>query len=832
MGSKIQVTVHGVRVVSSRVDRKVRFLSLFSLAFLVFLGVVLVTPVGSETGSPANWERLASGGLDYPANASAASMAYYAGRLYLGTYNPNGCRVWSYDGLTWYPEVGADEPGTPTGPGFGTTSNTNVSAMVVYKSRLYLSVRNATLGCSIWSFDGESWTQVVGQGAPGTPTAPGFGEAANIDVPSMAVFNDRLYAGTYNEAGCQVWRYDGQSWLRVAAGGFGDPRNYGAASMAVYYGRLYVGTYSNDYSSGCQVWSYDGNSWTQVVGQGAPGTPTAPGFGDPDNRKASSMIVYDAGLYVGTYDSSGGEGCEVWSYDGANWTCVASGGFGDAANLGVVSITANGIDLYAGTYNNASGCQVWRYDGKEWNREAWGGFGYPDNTSAASLVLQEGDLIAGTQNENGLQVWRTRAAQVLYFAEGYTGSGFQEYLCLGNPHALTARAAVSYMFTDGTRLSRKILVPAESRTTIHVNPDVGPDREVAVKLESDREIAAERPMYFVYGSKWSGGHVSMGAEGVSRDWYFAEGYTGEGFEEWICVLNPLDNRAQLTFYFQTQESGVVEKAGYEVPARSRRSFFVNELLGPGYQHSLKLVSDSPVVAERPMYFDYLGTGQHHWQGGHCVKGATSLSQTYYFAEGTTHPGFEEWLTIQNPNPFNILVYASFQPGPGQGAVVERSYIVRAGKRYTVYVPGEVGRDRDVSVLLVSTAGFLAERPMYFDYAGWKGGDCVMGSTRAGEDWFLAEGYTGSGFHTWLCLQNPGSEDARVVVTYLTQEVGALPSRLFIVPPRTRHTIFVNHDAGEGYQLSMRIRSDQPIVVERPMYFNSGGFQGGHALPGQ
>ena len=24
-----------------------------------------------------------------------------------------------------------------------------------------------------------------------------------------------------------------------------------------------------------------------------------------------------------------------------------------------------------------------------------------------------------------------------YFAEGYTGTGFQEYLCLGNPGALT-----------------------------------------------------------------------------------------------------------------------------------------------------------------------------------------------------------------------------------------------------------------------------------------------------------------------------------------------------------------------------------------------------------
>ncbi len=806
------------------------------LAGILALLPLFVVPVPQVPGAsgdmvPGGWERIASRGLDTQSNAAAGVMARFAGKIYLGTNNPNGCRVWSYDGLDWYQEIGADEAGTPTGPGFGLASNTNVSAMAVFQSRLYLSVRNATRGCSIWSFNGETWTQVVGQGAQGTPTGPGFGEAANIDVPAMAVFGGRLYAGTYNEGGCQVWQYDGQTWLRVAAGGFGDTENFGAASMAVYYGRLYVGTYSNNYSSGCQIWSYDGLSWTQVVGQGAPGTPTAPGFGEAYNRKASSMAVYDAGLYVGTYDSSGSKGCEVWSYDGANWTRVASGGFGDAGNLGVVSMVAGGVDLYVGTFNDASGCQVWRFDGSQWYREALNGFGYPDNTSVASLLLDGEELLAGTQNLEGLQVWRRRAVQVLYFAEGYTGPGFQEYLCLGNPHGVPVRTAVTYLFADGTSLSRKVLIPPESRTTIHVNMDVGPGREVSVKLESEGDIAAERPVYFTYGQKWSGGHIAMGTEEASTTWYFAEGYTGEGFEEWICVLNPLENDAVLDFYFQTQEAGVVEKKGYKIPAGSRRSFFVNDILGPGYQHSLKLISDSPVVAERPIYFDYLGTGGFHWQGGHCVRGATALSQTYYFAEGTARQGFEEWLTIQNPNPFNILVYASFQPGPDQGTVVERSYIVRAGKRYTVFVPGEVGRDKDVSVVLVSTAYFLAERPMYFNYSGWSGGDCVMGSARAGTDWFLAEGYTGPGFHTWLCLQNPGSEDAEVAVSYLTQEVGSLPPRTFVVPARTRLTIFVNHDAGEGYQLSMRVRSDSPVVVERPVYFDYGGVRGGHSLPG-
>jgi len=300
------------------------------------------------------------------------------------------------------------------------------------------------------------------------------------------------------------------------------------------------------------------------------------------------------------------------------------------------------------------------------------------------------------------------------------------------------------------------------------------------------------------------------------------------------VLNPGESDARLTFYFQTQEEGEVKKEGYSVPARSRGSFKVNEVLGNDYQVSLKLVSSVPVVAERPMYFDYLGTAAHHWQGGHCVMGATDLAQVYFFAEGTTRPGFEEWLTIQNPNPFRITVNASFQPGPDQGAAVERIYSIEPGRRFTVFVPRETGADKDVSVVLASTDCFLAERPMYFRYGegGWEGGDCVIGARRAGRLWYLAEGYTGPGFHTWLCILNPGPEDARVLVSYYTQEEGPLAARTVEVPSRTRYTLFVNQSAGEGYQLSTSLVSDRPLVVERPMYFDYMGLPGGHDVIGR
>jgi len=424
-----------------------------------------------------------------------------------------------------------------------------------------------------------------------------------------------------------------------------------------------------------------------------------------------------------------------------------------------------------------------------------------------------------------------------YFAEGYTGTGFQEYLCIGNANDIAVSATITYMFPDGSTQDQPVDIPAKSRTTVNVNAAVGPDRDVSARVTSLESIVVERPMYFLYGGAWSGGHDAVGATDSSSTWYFAEGYTGTGFEEWICVLNPGDAQADLTFRFMTQEEGLKEVAGFSVAAHSRASFKANQILGDNYQTSLELTSTRPIVAERPMYFSYQGTNTWNWTGGHCVMGTPNLSQSYYFAEGTTRSNFEEWLTLQNPNPDPITIQAVYQLGPDQGDPVQAAYEVPANYRRTIYVPSEVGTEKDVSVLLTCAEDFLAERPMYFDYSfvdlTAQGGHCVIGSPAPAGNWFLAEGYTGEGFNQWICLQNPGDTEAMVEITYYTQEAGALPAVTVPVPARTRSTIMVNDSAGADYQLStgIRVTSGPNIVVERPMYFNFSIWEGGHDVVG-
>ena len=799
----------------------------------------------------AAWEVVNTPGFGDTDNDAILAMETYGDRLYVGTFNLEyGCEVWSYDGTGWTQEVGKDAAGTPgTGNGFGHDGNRAAVSMEVHDSKLYVGTMDLHYGLIIFP-------------------------------PFLGVWSD----------GGEIWSFDG-NWSKSMGGGFGDTRNIGVMALKEYNGSLYASTLCAEISvalvgtiinvtltgKGCQLWSEGTGSWAKVSGDG---------FGDIDNAAVMTMDGYQGKLYMGTINGGATVGIDIntqditgidwhsdglclYSYDGTAVSNVVEGGFPGIGGMGVFSMSTmdvEGKDLLlvgagreveeegGGTSLNSL---LMVYDGQGWGRGAADGFGNPNNMLNMSLAVWDGKAYVGTLNtEEGCEVWcwippaspppephsgtSTDPAMTttFYFAEGYTGPGFQEYLCLGNPGGTQATAAITYLYKDGTTRQGEVAIPPNSRATVNVNGEAGADKEVSLMVTSQQKIVAERPMYFNYQGRWTGGHDAVGATTPSYICYFAEGYTGSGFEEWICVLNPGDSPANLTFYFQTQEEGLKTVDGLSVPPHSRGSFRANDLLGgKSYQTSLTLTSDTPIVAERPTYFDYTGTGGWHWEGGHCVMGATTLWRQYYFAEGTTRGGFEEWLTIQNPGPIEISVNATYQLGPGQGDPVPASYTVPPSSRRTVYVPDEVGSDKDVSIYLSSASPFLAERPTYFRYSYTnltaEGGHCVIGASDPASEWFLAEGYTGSGFNQWLCLQNPGDTDATVEVTYYTQEKGPLEPKQVSVPAHSRNTLMVNEHAGPNYQLSTRVKvlSGPPVVVERPMYFIYNGWDGGHDVVG-
>ncbi|MEW6554812.1 MAG: hypothetical protein AB1384_11065, partial [Actinomycetota bacterium] len=142
-----------------------------------------------------------------------------------------------------------------------------------------------------------------------------------------------------------------------------------------------------------------------------------------------------------------------------------------------------------------------------------------------------------------------------------------------------------------------------SRTTLHVNHILGPGRDVSVSVHADAPVIAERPMYFLYAGAWSGGHCVTGVAAPATDWHFAEGTTREGFDEWLCLQNPQGEKVHAALTFMTGEGEVIPY-GVDLAPHSRTTLHVNHILGPGRDVSVSVHADAPVIAERPLYFNY------------------------------------------------------------------------------------------------------------------------------------------------------------------------------------------------------------------------------------
>lgn len=144
------------------------------------------------------------------------------------------------------------------------------------------------------------------------------------------------------------------------------------------------------------------------------------------------------------------------------------------------------------------------------------------------------------------------AATAWYLAEGYTGTGFDEYLTLQNPNGSATTATVTYYVEGHGPTSRSVPLAANSRTTVIVHQPSSPTNPGglgrltvghATKVEASIPIIVERPMYFNYGAgNWDGGHDAGGAtphhDVGEYTWWFAEGWTGAGFDEYVTIQNP------------------------------------------------------------------------------------------------------------------------------------------------------------------------------------------------------------------------------------------------------------------------------------------------------
>jgi SpoIID/LytB domain protein len=536
------------------------------------------------------------------------------------------------------------------------------------------------------------------------------------------------------------------------------------------------------------------------------------------NATAGEIITYQGEPIVAAYSSCCGghtaAASEVWGGTGyPYWKPVPD----DACALDPNhdwTVDMSWDELQAKLNLNASTAVGNLYDFDVLSRGVSGRVLYVRIDGSAGSVTVSGSLFASVA---GLET--------NFFYVGQQVQNFDEYLLIQNPGDINARCQVTFMFPGGSVLEEECVVGAHSRYTICVNDRVQ-NAEVSVKIASDQAVVAERAMYFDFlGSGRNGGHACMGVKEPTERWYFAEGYTGGNFDTFVLVQNPNTTEAHLTASFMG-DSGVVDEFIYTLSPSSRMTIWMDQEPGlDNGEFSTKLDSDLAVVAERAVYFDYEGK-----KGGTASEGMPEPAARWYFAEGYTGNDFDTWILLSNPNETAAEVALTFMLP--DASTTELPCEVAPLSRATVHVDDVAGLENaEFSTSVESSIPLVAERAMYFDYFQKIGGHDVMGNKQPSDQWYFAEGYTAGDFDTYILLQNPGSQPAETTLFFMLGD-GSVTELQAVLQPHSRHTVHADDIAGlEEAEFSTHIRSTQPIMAERAMYFDYKRRSGGSCAQG-
>jgi type VII secretion-associated serine protease mycosin len=385
-----------------------------------------------------------------------------------------------------------------------------------------------------------------------------------------------------------------------------------------------------------------------------------------------------------------------------------------------------------------------------------------------------------------------------YFAEGSSKPPFDAQFAVQNPNPHPTVAHFTFLTPDGKQTNYDLKVEADSRTSISMS-DVLPNAEFGTIVQTDAPAYVERTMYFGHD-----GHSALGVRQPSKTWYLAEGSSAAPFDTWVLLLNPNPVPATVKLTFLREDGGVVDHTEI-VPASGRRSVYINSLfVSSGF--STEVQSDQPVVVERSMYFD-------SGQGGHDALATANPGKSWYLAGGSSRNGFDTWLLVLNPDP-GAPATAKLSFYTDSGNVVTQPLQVAPHSRASLDT-NPIVPNADFGIRVDADRPVVVERSEYFN--GGRSGFADSAAPAPANEWFLPAGDTSGSFEEQLVVLNPQSQPANVQVDLRRQDGNDTTPLRFSINPTTQTTLDVNPLAPDA-SVSMRVTSDQAVVVERASFF--------------
>lgn len=271
--------------------------------------------------------------------------------------------------------------------------------------------------------DGRTWTKISSctvSGPCNSLTAVPFGSDVNISIRALASYNDKLYVGTFNVAGAELWSWDGSTWSLVKKYG---PAITGVTELRVMGNQLMVGLGGVVTTNYMEKMGTSDTSPTSVAG-----LPSASG-----TLGVLKLFVSSKGtLFVGLADVNNGFKLYSWSGGSAPFTTVTTSGFGNPENAYAWSMNEINGRVFIGTFNRdffnelpRGSAELWYSDdgGQVWQQMAlpldWGMWNYGIRNlevgkgqlflgSASNMIAPDLTTNAGIPLSPGAEIWSIR----------------------------------------------------------------------------------------------------------------------------------------------------------------------------------------------------------------------------------------------------------------------------------------------------------------------------------------------------------------------------------------------------------------------------------------
>ncbi|EFH89871.1 S53 family peptidase [Ktedonobacter racemifer] len=448
-----------------------------------------------------------------------------------------------------------------------------------------------------------------------------------------------------------------------------------------------------------------------------------------------------------------------------------------------------------------------------------------------------------------------------YFAEGAVGGSYKEYITILNPSITNANVTVQYFFPNKAPVTISHVAPANLRSTISVNTDLGVSPTGTLQahstlVTSSVPVVVERPMYFnVYGVP--GGTDVQGTNSTATSFYFAAGdaraSSSATSHQVIALLNPTSTAANVTVNYYSGGT-LVESDPVTLPAQSRGTATPTKHV----QAAIQVTSDQPIVAERTEYFSgTVQTAGGLTTGASSTMGVTSQGTDWLFAEGYTGTNFQENLVLGNVS--STATTATIKLEYTNGTVQTVSNVAVPAMSQVIFdVNNANGHpncsptstpsctvSNSVSIEVTSANPIVAERVQYFHFGlnghSYPGMDDTVGQPGPASQttYSFSEGSCGTNFLDWLTLQNPNGGNVVAVITVFADNTIVQKQITLHAHSRTSMLLcdIVNplanaYPNSAGYTVSADVQSiGGPIAVERPLYFSFSGSTGASSIFG-